>query len=61
MLRLRLLTLFPSNQPEAHELVNQKVIVTNSWEEMYPAAFEAISEAQKAAVEENKEVFKGIP
>lgn len=50
----------PKNEPEAHELVNQKVIVTNSWEEMYPAAFEAISEAQKAAVEENKEVFKGI-
>ncbi|KAF5094658.1 hypothetical protein D0Z03_002018 [Geotrichum reessii] len=50
----------PKNEPEAHELVNQKVVVTNSWEEMYPAAYKAISEAQKMAVEENNEIFKGI-
>lgn len=50
----------PKNEPEAHELVNQKVVVTNSWEEMYPAAYKAISEAQKMAVDENKEIFKGI-
>lgn len=50
----------PKNEPEAHELVNQKAIITDNWSEMYPAAYSAIKEAQTMARESGKEIFKGI-
>lgn len=58
--KAKIIDTVPKNEPEAHELVNQKAIITDNWSEMYPAAYSAIKEAQLVSQDTGKEIFKGI-
>lgn len=58
--RAQVIDTVPKDEPEAHELVNQSVIVTESWEDIYPAAYKALSEAQAQSIADEKDIFKGI-
>lgn len=58
--RAKVIDTVPKDEPEAHELVNQKAIITDNWSEMYPATYAAIKEAQIISREAGNEIFKTI-
>lgn len=58
--RAKIIDTVPKDEPEAHELVNQKAIITDNWSEMYAATYGAIQDAYTTSVDSGKTIYKGI-
>lgn len=60
----KLVDTVPENEPEAHTLVDQSVLICNSWKDIYPATYHEISKSLKEVLASNaegeKKIFKGI-
>lgn len=48
-----------ADEPEAHTLVEQKAIICDSWNEVYPATYLEVSDALKGVIAENSEKHEG--
>lgn len=65
--RAKVVDTVPKDEPEAHALVDQSIVVCQNWKEIYPAAYLEITKALKRHLEfseslpyEERKPFKGI-